>query len=272
MPNGGRALFLGLLAVTPIVPGVSSCASTSAPPGDGQDKSASETRPLYLREAEIPRVARAGAPIEIVVRGDLPTPGWKFLKWEIREDEAGTWSVTPLIVDAQAPGVAVPQVLVPFEGSAMIVEQPAGAPIEVVVRGFSPEETVSGRVEIVPANTLLDLSITGGFAGISSRVRIADDGAIEASRSTDGRHATGRLSAEDLARVRAAVESARLAELPAHSITENAADLFFYDVTDFGGERPIRVVADDLAMTPGLTALIRILRDEQDNLLERPAR
>ncbi len=285
MRTGGRTLLLGFLAVTPIVPGLSSCAGSPAPSGDGREKMTSESRALYVREAEIPRVARAGEPIEVLVRGDLPNPGWKFLRWDIRREDgaagassddgaaAGTrWSVMPLIISALRPGEMVAQVLVPFEGVVRLDAQPEGAAVSIVVRGFAPEETVSGQVDILPARTLIALDVTGGFAGIHDRVTVADDGAVAASRSIDARRGTGRLAAGEMDALRAARDAARLAELPPVSRTENAADLFEYDLTDFSGDAPIRVVADDLSLPPGLAALVQLLRDKQAEILERPKR
>lgn len=289
----GAALAM-LLAATASL-GAAGCSSAFGP-GDGdRGKEPAKVRPLYVEGAEFPRVARAGAPFEVLVRGSLPNPGWAFLKWEIARGEEGAaggearggtadeaaggasseplWIVTPLIVWTLAPGAAVPQVTMPFEGSVRLDAPAEGAgggrpaAVRVEVRGFSPQETIAGRVEVVPAATLLDLEVTGGFIGIRERVRIARDGAIEAERKPGDRRGAGRLSAADLAAVTAAREAARLADLPPVSRTENAADLFEYDLADFGGERAVRVIADDLAMTPGFAALVRLVREKGEEIL-----
>lgn len=236
----------------------------------------SDVRALYLREADIPRVAQAGESIDVVVRGDLPNPGWKFMRWDVEQVTSGGsdggrsgWAVTPLIVNTLKPGEAVIQILVPFEGTAR-VDAPGGQGIvDIEVRGFAPDQTIRGSVEFVAANTLFDLEITGGFVGIRDRVTLADDGRLVARRSREGRSATGQLAASDLAAIRAARDAARLPDLPARTHTDNAADLFEYDLTDFGGARPVRVVADDLSATPELAALVRILREKANEILER---
>lgn len=257
-----------------------------------------ETRALYVSDAIAPRVVRAGEPISIVVRGDLPNPGWKFLRWDVRREgdvsgsqggapqddgtgrppgipardsEDGTatllgWDVTPLIVYTLDPGQMVAQVVVPFEGETRLDAQKAPGVLPIVVRGFDGEP-LRRRVDIVAANALLDLEISGGFAGIRDRVTLMTDGMIIALRARDGRSASDLLSAEEMSAIRAARDAARLTELAPRYETQGAADLFLYDLVDWGGDRAVHVTGDDMAMPPGLAAFVSMLREKGQALL-----
>jgi len=248
----------------------------SVGPSNGTNKSPAnpepEVRALYLRDADAPRVVRADDPIFLAVRGDLPNPGWKFLKWDVRAEEndgARVIVVKPLIVYALGPDEAVAQVLVPFEGEVKIDGPHALGAATIEVRGSGAEETIRREVEFVANSAMLDLEITGGIAGVRTRVTVASDGAIFAARSTDGRTASGRLSESEMNAIRSARDAARLSELEPRYITENAADLFFHDLVDLSGGRPVRVVADDLAMPEGFRRLDTLLAEAAATLLDR---
>ncbi len=277
--RGGRAERVGLGALRALAIAhtlaialplsLSTCGRAVAPPIDDPTRMRSETRALYVREVETPSAAKAGEAVEVLVRGDLPNPGWKFLRWEIREAEGGalrTWVVTPLIVYTLGPGEMVAQVVVPFEGIARFGAPATPGRIAVEVRGFTPEETIRREVDVVAASTLLVMTVSGGFAGISDRIAVSEDGAITASRSLDGASAAGRLTPEEMDALRAARDAAGLPDLEPSYITENAADLFLYDITDFAGAKPIRVAADDLAMPPSLTPLVGLLRETMERV------
>ncbi|MFN0151952.1 MAG: hypothetical protein ACKVU1_14730 [bacterium] len=244
-------------------------------PSGGSNKSPATPEPqvrgLYLSGVDAPRVVRANDPIILGVQGNLPNPGWKFLKWDVRVEERDGTTVTivkPLIVYTLGAGEAVPQVLVPFEGEARIDAAGAVGVRTIEVRGSSAEETIRREVEVVANGAFLDLEITGGIAGIRTRVTVASDGAIFAQRSMDGRNATGQLGANEMSAIRAARDAARLNELEPSYITENAADLFFYDLVDLSGERATRVIADDLAMPEGFRSLVTELQRRAEALFE----
>lgn len=257
------SLFLGCLGA------VGPSNGTNKAPANPQP----EVRALTLREVDAPRVVRAGDPIVLVVRGDLPNPGWKFLEWDVREegvaDGEAITVVTPRIVSTLGPGQSVAQVLVPYEGEARVEPGSALGARTIEVRGATSDERIRRDVEVVEETRWLDLEVTGGIAGIRKRVAIGTDGAIVASRSTDGRRASGRLVESEMAAMRAARDAARLAELDAHYVTENAADLFFHDLVEFSGGRPVRVVADDLAMPEGFRRLAALLEEHAAALLDR---
>jgi hypothetical protein len=267
--------------------------STDAPAGKN-----AETRALYVSDVIAPRVVRAGDPILVVVRGDLPNPGWKFLRWEVRREgdmsgangrapdggatgrpagvpardsEDGTatilgWVVTPLIVYTLDPGQMVAQVTVPFDGETKLDPEPAPGVLPIDVRGFE-SEPVRRRVDIVAANALLDLEISGGFAGIRDRVSVMKDGAIIALRARDGSSASGRLSDAEMTALRAARDAARLSELAPRYETQGAADLFLFDLVDWGSDRAVHVIGDDMAMPAGLAAFVSMLREKGQALL-----
>jgi hypothetical protein len=264
----GRRSQVGLCALGALA--LAACGRASPPPAEDPTKTPSETRALYLREAETPAAAKAGTAIEVLVRGDLPNPGWKFLRWEIREDEDAeprAWIVTPLIVNTLAPGEMVTQITVPFEGVARFDAPAVPGRIAVEARGFTPDETIRREVEVVAPSTFLVMTVTGGFAGVTERVTVMEDGAIAASRSMDGASATGRLTIAEMAAIRAARDSADIQALEPVSLAENAADVFTYEVVDFAWTPPVRVVADDVAMPVALQPLTRLLREKSEALL-----
>jgi hypothetical protein len=266
-------------------------AAAETPSTEGSAGKKPETRALYVSDVIAPRVVRAGDPISVVVRGDLPNPGWKFLRWEVRreggasgadgsapqagipardsEDGVATllgWIVTPLIVYTLDPGQMVTQVVVPFEGEVRLDPQPTPGVLPVEVRGFEGEP-VRRRVDVVAANALLDLEISGGFAGIRDRVSVMKDGAIVALRSRDGRSTSSRLSDAEMSALRAARDAARLSELAPRYETQGAADLFLYDLVDWGSDHAIHVTGDDMAMPPLLGAFVSMLREKGQALL-----
>lgn len=248
--------------------GPSNGTNRSPAPGNPQP----EVRALYLREVDAPRVVRVDDPILLAVRGDLPSPGWKFLRWDVRVEEsdgAAVTVVTPLIAYTLGPGEAVPQVLVPHEGEARIDPSGAIGVRTIEVRGANDGERIRRDVEVVERTRWLDIEVTGGIAGIRRRVAIGTDGAVFASRSTDGRSARGRLGDDEMRAIRDAVDSARLPQLESQYVTENAADLFFHDIVDLSGARPVRVVADDLAMPDGFRRLATLVETHAANLLDR---
>jgi len=249
---------------------LASCGRTPAPSVEDPTKTRSEVRALYVREAEAPAAVKAGGAVEVLVRGDLPNPGWKFLRWEIRETEGGarrTWIVTPLIVNTLGPGEMVAQVVVPFEGVARFDAPAAPGRIAVDVRGFAPEETLRREVEVVPASTFLVMTVSGGFAGISDRVAVTEDGSITASRSLDGASAAGRLTTDEMAALQAARDAAGLPSLKPHYLYIFAADLFLYEIIDLAGTKPIQVIAHELAMPASLASLVHLLKEKADALL-----
>jgi hypothetical protein len=248
-----------------------SCSSDVAPGSTDREKTKPEVRALYVREAKAPKSVKAGSPVEILVRGDLPNPGYKFLRWDVHEVEGEatpTWSITPLIVYSLGAGEAVVQVVVPYEGSARFDAPATPGTLVVEIHGYSPEETIRREIAVVDQETFLELRITGGIAGISDRVTVSDDGDVKATRSIGGASAEGRFTSDEMSAIRAARDAAHLPDLNPEYITENAADLFVYQLTDFSWTPPVRVIADDMAMPHDLSPLIKLLEDEAHALFE----
>lgn len=264
--SSGAAALLALGALATI-----GCGGSSTPGADGMGKTKPEVRALHLKDAEVSPGVIAGDPIEVLVRGDLPNPGYKFLRWDIHADEDAvtpTWSVTPLVVYTLGPGDNVIQIVVPFEGTATFDAPGTPGDLVVEVHGFTPEETIRRHVTVFAPGSFLELKTSGGIAGISDRILLTEAGEMSATRSLDGASAQGRLSSDEMAAIRAACDSAHIADLGPRHITENAADLFLYELTDLSWSPPLRIVTDDMAMPQSLRLLIGLLQRKANALLE----
>ncbi|MFF9338315.1 hypothetical protein ACF1CG_00920 [Streptomyces sp. NPDC014773] len=91
---------------------------------------------------------------------------------------------------------------------------------------------------------LVEVGVSGGFAGVDNRLVVREDGSWTLT-SRSGEPRTGRMSAEGLAELRAALQDPAYARVPERPSGPAVADGFRYSVTHDGrlvvagdGERP----------------------------------
>ncbi|GGS11270.1 hypothetical protein GCM10010269_57940 [Streptomyces humidus] len=114
--------------------------------------------------------------------------------------------------------------------------------------GASPSDTVTGQ-----SRKLVTMTISGGFAGVHREVVLRGDGTV---RTTDrGASGVHRTTAAQFARLRALLADPALADVPASSLDEGAADRFRYTLR-FDGRT---ITTDRSADEPALDRLIDAL-------------
>lgn len=80
------------------------------------------------------------------------------------------------------------------------------------------------------SDVLVAYRVSGGIAGVDERLVVSEDGrVVHTSRQAPAEH--GRLSAEELAGLVAALEASDFATLPPDTVDPNVADAFVYEVT-----------------------------------------
>ncbi|SNX56497.1 hypothetical protein SAMN06272735_0948 [Streptomyces sp. TLI_55] len=104
-----------------------------------------------------------------------------------------------------------------------------------------------------PAQTLVSLSISGGFAGVSRQVVLRGDGTVHAR--DNGTSATRHLRAAEFTRLRTLLGDPALGEVPDLTVNTGAADLFQYRLR-FDGRT---LTTDRSAAHPALDRLIDAL-------------
>ncbi|MFD8014702.1 hypothetical protein [Streptomyces sp. NPDC058955] len=87
----------------------------------------------------------------------------------------------------------------------------------------APADPRSGAV-------LVEVGVSGGFAGVDNRLVVREDGSWTV-RSRSGEPRTGRMTATDLAALRAALEDPAYARVPEQPTGPPVADGFRYAVT-----------------------------------------
>ncbi|MFD0428066.1 hypothetical protein ACFQ60_07430 [Streptomyces zhihengii] len=105
-----------------------------------------------------------------------------------------------------------------------------------------------------PAATLVELSVTGGFAGVRDVVVVREDGTYLSHRK-QGKVTSGRMEAAELDRLRDALDAARFTALPAEVTSAPVADGFTYRITHRGHA----VTTSDPVPLPGLSAVLAAL-------------
>ncbi|AVZ75265.1 hypothetical protein SLUN_26785 [Streptomyces lunaelactis] len=103
---------------------------------------------------------------------------------------------------------------------------------------------------------LVELTVTGGFAGVRNRLLVQDDGTYSTSSRT-GAVRTGRMSRAELTELRRALEKADFAHLPREATGSPVADGFSYRLTYAGHT----VTTDDTTRLPGLREVFAALPD-----------
>ncbi|MET9345379.1 hypothetical protein [Streptomyces termitum] len=87
-----------------------------------------------------------------------------------------------------------------------------------------------GTAEPRASAALVEVAVSGGFAGVDNRLAVAEDGSWT-SRSRSGEVRTGRMTAGELAALRAALEDPAYARVPEEPSGRTVADGFRYTVT-----------------------------------------
>ena len=125
---------------------------------------------LAFQEAlEAPLLVPVGVPVELEVRGNLPTPGWRFVGFRLERVSERRLFLHP-VSSPPAPGRLAPQVLEPFRSEARLLGLDLGR-WEIRLQGraeLSPPVTV----EVVPERLLLSLRTTGAVAGVEREIRV----------------------------------------------------------------------------------------------------
>ncbi|MFE7384833.1 hypothetical protein ACFU9F_31240 [Streptomyces zhihengii] len=127
---------------------------------------------------------------------------------------------------------------------------PAGDPSP----GATASSTAPPASAPAPAATLVELSVTGGFAGVRDVVVVREDGTYLSHRK-QGKVTSGRMEAAELDRLRDALDAARFTALPAEVTSAPIADGFTYRITHRGHA----VTTSDPVPLPGLSAVLAAL-------------
>ncbi|MFD0427230.1 hypothetical protein ACFQ60_01050 [Streptomyces zhihengii] len=147
-----------------------------------------------------------------------------------------TWAWAALLTGALAAGGC---------GTAERSSGPAGVrPRSHGVEHLSPD----------PAATLVELSVTGGFAGVRDVVVVREDGTY-ASYRKQGKGDSGRMEGAELDRLKDALDAARFTALPAEVTSAPIADGFTYRITHRGHA----VTTSDPVPLPELKAVLAAL-------------
>ncbi|MFC9269054.1 hypothetical protein ACFTXJ_14940 [Streptomyces zhihengii] len=131
-------------------------------------------------------------------------------------------------------------------GTAERSSGPAGGP--------SSGATASSTAPPNPAATLVELSVTGGFAGVRDVVVVREDGTY-ASYRKQGKGDSGRMEGAELDRLKDALDAARFTALPAEVTSSPIADGFTYRITHRGHA----VTTSDPVPLPELKAVLAAL-------------
>lgn len=105
-----------------------------------------------------------------------------------------------------------------------------GGPAQSAEPGSSsPASPSAGQDRRSAVPVLVDMVVSGGFAGRHQQVRVHDDGTYTTlDKKQDG--PKGKLDAEKLGSLREALESADFDKLPRRTIDENGRDMLVYVV------------------------------------------
>lgn len=104
-----------------------------------------------------------------------------------------------------------------------------GPPAGAETRTSSPASPSAGQDRKKPSPVLVDMVVSGGFAGRHQQVRVHDDGTYTTlDKKKDG--PKGKLDAAKLGSLRQALESADFDKLPRRTVDENGRDMLVYVV------------------------------------------
>lgn len=104
--------------------------------------------------------------------------------------------------------------------------------------------TASAKADDDPTFKVIEVTQTGGFAGVHITYRITPDGKF--TRKSDRGNAEGNLSAEETKALSKAVAAIDWEKIPAKLHDQNVADDFVYEMHFVIGEKTHRISADGL--------------------------
>ncbi|WP_405998543.1 hypothetical protein [Streptomyces sp. NBC_00829] len=131
---------------------------------------------------------------------------------------------------------------------------PSAPPSTSQAPGGTASPTASAPTPATPARTLVEMTVTGGIAGVRNRLVVRDDGTYTTS-SKAGPGGAGRMTPAELTKLRGALEKADFARLPSESHGSPVADGFTYRITYAGHT----VTTDDTARVPALREVFAAL-------------
>lgn len=119
--------------------GLGVAAGTGCAHADGEGKENGDRRLPYVDEVKAPSAAEAGEPVEVVVSGNFPTPGWEVADVEVdRKDRRVTIRIW---ITEKEKGPMI-QVLQPFERKVRLDDLEAGTwTVEVPGEGDTAAKT-----------------------------------------------------------------------------------------------------------------------------------
>jgi len=137
---------------------------------------------------------------------------------------------------------------------------PGSSPSGIPGDGLSgtPSSSPTGTPNSSPSSdrgTLGELTRDGGFAGLSDRLVVQQDGSFTLVRLKPAVNRSGQLTAAELASLRQLLADSGIAGLPTVPATAKGNDLFTYRVT----YRNSRIVAQDGAVAVPLRPVISAL-------------
>ncbi|MFI8293268.1 hypothetical protein ACIGBL_29435 [Streptomyces sp. NPDC085614] len=146
-----------------------------------------------------------------------------------RRYTAGPWAATAVLVTLTAltgcgPDTPPPPAA-PTPGTSTAPASPPAPPPPP-----SPDGTSKNSEEPAPREVLVELNVTGGFAGVQNQLIVRYDGSYT-TRSGTKPPRTGRMEPAEVAELRAALEDPAFAAVPARPTGEPVHDGFQYVVT-----------------------------------------
>jgi hypothetical protein len=104
----------------------------------------------------------------------------------------------------------------------------------------------------------VEMTHSGGIAGISRSIEIASDGGFTVLDNQAGTNRVGQLAADELEELKEIVDSTQYSTV---SKETGCADCFVYDIAIAGTGKPFKARVDDVNMEEsGLVPLVMILR------------
>ncbi|MFI1395026.1 protealysin inhibitor emfourin [Streptomyces sp. NPDC020681] len=128
--------------------------------------------------------------------------------------------------------------------------------------GEAPKSTPSSSAATrsaspAAAQPLVEMTVTGGIAGVHNRLLVRADGSYSTTTKT-GAGRTGRMTPAELAELRRALEDADFARLPRNPTGSPIADGFTYEISYAGHT----VTTSDPGLLPALRDVLAALPED----------